>query len=191
MGTTTKYGLPWPSPSLLLKDAAAHIRDLAEGVEGALRPPLLVTSGDGVTAWTAKVAEIGWDSTDNADRKRGSWDSVGAADQLVIPNAPGYYQVNASVRFGGRPEPDWFDLQIRTRQQGSAVGSGDVWAETRIEQPANDTSFVQLSIAAIVRIPDTTPRTGIAIRAAYNGAANPPNVTAGVNKLSIYRLSTL
>jgi hypothetical protein len=66
-----------------------------------------------------------------------------------------------------------------------------VWAETRIEQPANDTSFVQLSIAAIVRIGDTTPRTGIAIRATYHRAANPPDVTSGVNKLSIYRLSAL
>jgi hypothetical protein len=191
MPLTDKYDLPWPRPSDFVKDGSTAIRSLAEAVEAALRPPLLVTSGDGVTAWSAKVAEIGWDSTENADRKRGSWDSIGAADQLVVPNAPGYYQVNASVRFGGKPEPDWYDLQIRTRQQGSAVGSGDVWAETRSEQPANDTSFFQITIAAIVRIPDTSPRTGIAIRASYNGAANPPDVTSGVNKLSIHRLSAL
>lgn len=191
MGTTTKYGLPWPSPSLLLKDAASHIQALAEKVEDVLRPPLLVTSGDGTTGWSAKVAEIGWDSTDNADRKRGAWDSSGADDQLIIPTDPGYYLVTATVRFGGKAEPDWYDLQVRTRQQGDAIGSGTRWAGARTEQPANSTSYTDLTVSAIVRIPDTTPRTGIAVRAAYNGSTQPPDVGTDLNKLAVYRLSAL
>lgn len=192
MGLTTKYSLPWPAQAVdFLRDGATAIRLLAEKVEDVLLPPLLVTDGSGVTAWTAKVAEIGWDVTDSPDRKRGGWDSTGANDQLVIPSLGGYYLATASVRFGGKAEPDWYDLQIRTRAQGDAVGSGTVWAETRTEQPANSGSFTQLNIASVVRIPETTPETGLVVRVAYNGATAPPDVGAGVNKLRLFRLSTL
>lgn len=191
MGTTTKYGLPWPAVIDKVKDGATAIRVLAEAVEEALRPPLLITDGSGVTSWSSKVAEVGWDVTDSPDRKRGSWDSNGGADQLVIPGSPGYYLVSASVRFGGKAEPDWYDLQLRTRQTGDGVGAGNVQARQRVEQPANSTSFVQLNVAGIVRIADTTPRSGFAIRLEYGGANNPPDVGAGVNKLNVYRLSAL
>jgi len=192
MGLTTKYALPWPAQATdFLRDGAAAIRSLAEAVEAAIRPPLLVTSGDGSTTWTAKVAEIGWDAIADADRKRGDWDSVGGDDQLILPADPGYYLVAATVRFGGKAEPDWYDLQIRTRAQGDSVGTGTRWAGERTEQPANSASFTDVTVTGIVRVATTDPATGIAIRAAYNGATQPPDVGAGANTLSVYRLSAL
>lgn len=191
MGVTAKYGLRWPAVTDLVKDGATAIRSLAEDVEAALRPPLLVTDGDGTTGWTAKVAEIGWNAIADADRKRGSWTSVGADDQLIVPDLAGYYLVAATVRFGGKAEADWYDLQIRTRAQGDAVGSGTRWAGVRTEQPANSTSYTEVTVTGIVRIAVTSPVTGIAIRAAYNGATQPPDVGAGANTLSVYRLSAL
>lgn len=191
MGLTTKYGLPWPSPTALLKDGATAIRSLAEAVELALLPPLLVTDGSGVTAWTAKVAEVGWDVTDNPDRRRGAWDSSGGNDQLVIPGSSGYYFVAASVRFGGKAEPDWYELQIRTRLVGDGVGNGTVQARQRIEQPANSTSYTQLNVATLVRVADSSPRAGFAVRLEYGGANSPPDVGAGVNKLRVFKVSAL
>jgi hypothetical protein len=192
MGATTKLNLPWPAVVAFVKDGATAIRQLAEATEDALRPPLLVTDGDGSTSWSAKVAEIGWNAIADADRKRGDWTSVGADDQLIIPGDPGYYLVAATVRFGGKAEPDWYDLQIRTREQGAAVGTGTRWAGVRTEQPANAGSFTDVTVTGIVRIATTSPNpTGIAIRAAYNGATTPPDVGSGANSLSVYRLSTL
>lgn len=192
MGTTSKYLLPWPATvTAFVRDGATAMRQLAEAVESALLPPLLVTDGSGITAWTAKVAEVGWDVTDSPDRKRGGWDSTGSADQLVIPSTPGYYLVSTSVRFGGKAEPDWFDLSIRTRQVGDAIGSGNVWAQNRVQQPDSTATFTQLAVSTIVRVADTTPRTGVAVRMQYAGAVNPPDVGAGVNKIRLYRLSAL
>lgn len=191
MGATTKYEFPWPAVTAFVKDGATSIRQLAEAVEAALLPPLLVTSGDGSTGWSGKVAEIGWNAADDANRKRGEWDSTGGDDQLIIPDLPGWYWVTSTVRFGGKAEPDWYDLEIRSRQVGAGVGTGTKWAGVRVEQPANLTSFTELAIAGMVRIPDTSPRTGIAIRASYNGANNPPDVGADVNKLSVFRWSAL
>lgn len=191
MGATNKYVLPWPAGIDAVRDGYTAIRQLAEAVESALLPPLLVTDGSGVTNYTDKVAEIGWDVTDNPDRKRGSWDSAGGADQLVIPNRPGYYLVSATVRFGGKAEPDWYDASIRTRQQGDAVGSGTRWAATRVELPANSASYSDLNLATVVRIADSTPRAGIAVRVSYGGANKPPDVGEGINKLRVYRLSAL
>lgn len=109
MGSTTRYGLRWPENFAKVKDGAAAIRTLAEDVEAALRPPLLVTDGSGTTSWSSKAAEIGWDVSDDPDRKRGTWRSTGVADQLVLPPVTGYYLVACSVRFGGKAEADWFE----------------------------------------------------------------------------------
>lgn len=191
MGVTDKYEFPWPSPSAFLRAGSTAIRSLAEALEAALLPPLLVTDGSGSTAWSSKVSEVGWDVTDDPDRKRGGWDSTGADDQLVIPSTPGYYQVATSVRFGGKSEPDWYDLQVRTRQVGDSIGDGNIWGRTRVEQPANPTSFTQLGLSTIVRVADTSPRTGIAVRLEFAGDDDPPDVGDDVNKLRIIYLSAL
>ena len=192
MGATTKYGLPWPDVSAFLRDGATAIRQLAEGVEGALLPPLLVTTGSAEANYGAdKTGEPGWNVDDDANRKRGGWRSPGDTDRLVIPALPGWYLVCASVRFGGKSEPDWYDAQLRTRAQGDAVGSGTLWARTRIELPATSDTFTHLTVSGMVRIGDTDPDTGFTVRMAYGGATKPPDSDPADHKLTAIRLSAL
>jgi len=191
MGATSKYDLPWPEATAGLRDGWNGIKLLAQAVEAALLPPLLVTDGDGGLTWDAKVAEVPWDVTDNPDRRRGGWDSPGDKERLVIPSRPGFYLVAATVTFAGKAEPDWYDVRITTRAQGSAVGSGPSWARTRADVPNSSADETVVSLATIVRIADTSPRTGFAVRVAYAGSASPPATTAGSNKLRAYRLSAL
>lgn len=191
MGTTNKLGLPWPASSAFVKAGAAAIQALAEAVEAELRGPLLATDGDGTLTWDTKVAEVPWDVTDDPARKRGGWDSPGNAERLVVPTRPGYYLVSTSVRFAGKAEPDVYQVGITTRQVGSAVGSGTTWAQQRIELPANSVDYTQLAVATLVRVADTTPRTGIAVRLTYNGSTQPPAVATGSNKLRVHWLSSL
>lgn len=191
MGTTTKLGLPWPAPSAFVKAGAAAIQALAEAVEAELRGPLIATDGDGNLNWTDKVAEVPWDITDNPDRKRGEWDSATNAERLVIPTRPGYYFVSTSVRFAGKAEPDVYEVSIRTRQVGDAVGTGVAWASQRVELPANSTDWTQLSVSTLVRVADTGPRTGVAVRLSYNGSTQPPAVGVGINKFRAHWMSSL
>jgi hypothetical protein len=191
MGATSKYVLPWPANSALLKDGAAAIRALAEAVEASLLPPLLVTDGDGTLSWTTKVAEVPWDVTDSPDRRRGTWTSAGASERLVVPGTPGWYLVVASVRFTGKAEPDVYDVSIRTRDVGSTVGTGTVWGTTKIDVPNASADDSQISLSTIVRIPTTSPATGFAVRLSYKGATQPPATAAGNNKLRAFRLSAL
>ena len=195
MGTTPKYALPWPAGTAKVRDGYAAIRQLAEQVEAALLPPLLVTDGSEAPNYGAdgneKAGEPGWNVTDGADRKRGSWDSNGNAERLVIPQLPGWYLVSTTVRFGGKAEPDWYEVQVRTRQVGADTGTGTRWAGERTELPANSSSYTELSVATIVRIPDSSPRTGIAVRVAYGGANQPPTASPADNKLRVYRLGAL
>lgn len=190
MGTTS-LGFPFPAASAFVKDGAGAIQALAQALNGYLRSPLLVTDGDGTLAWDTKAAEVPWDITDNPDRKRGGWDSPGSAERLVVPSTPGYYLVSTTVRFAGKAEPDIYEVAIKTRQVASAVGSGTTWAAQRIELPANSTDYTQLSVATIVRVADTDPNTGIAVRMSYNGSTEPPSSGVAANKLRIHWLSAL
>lgn len=188
MGTTNLLGLPWPNVTDKVKDGATAIRQLAEAVENTLRCPLLVTNGAGELTWSLKVAEVPWDVTDNPSRKRGTWDSFGSNERLVVPATPGYYFVSASVRFGGKAEPDSYQLGINTRTQADQVGTGTTWAQTRIELPANSSTYSQLSVASVVRL---DVGQGIAVRLQYDGSTQPPSVGEGVNKLRIHWMSPL
>lgn len=191
MGLTPKLDLPYPAPSAFLKNGAAAIQALAEKVESVLSAPLLATTGDGTLSWDAKVAEVPWDVTDSPDRKRGTWDSPGDAERLVIPNKPGWYFVAASVRFQGKAEPDTYQVSIMTRQQGSDVGSGTRWATQRIELPDNSDSYTDLNVATLVRVGNTTPQTGIAIRLSYSGSTTPPTTDDDANKFRAHWMSPL
>jgi hypothetical protein len=191
MGTTSNYALPWPAPSALLKNGASAIRLLAEAVDTALQGPLLATTGDGTLSWDSKVAEVPWDVTDSPDRKRGTWTSPGSTERLVIPGKPGWYFVAASVRFQGKAEPDVYQVSIMTRAQGSDVGSGTRWATQRIELPDNSDSYTDLNVATMVRVANSDPAQGIAVRLSYAGSTQPPATDSDANKLRIHWLSAL
>ena len=192
MGATSKYGLAWPDVTGFVRAGATAMRELAETVEAALLPPLLVTDGTEEPNYgTDKTGEVGWDVTDSPDRRRGEWDSGGGVERLVIPSLPGWYFVSTSVRFAGKAEPDWYEVQIRTRKLGDDYTTGTMWAQQRIELPANSASYTQLNAAGIVRVGATAPRTGISVRAAFGGSAQAPTGNPGANKLRIYRLSAL
>lgn len=191
MGTTSKYGLRWPADTTLLRNMAAQVRLLAEDVEAALLPPLLVTDGDGALVWSSKVAEVPWDVTDNPDRRRGTWSSAGQAERLVIPEVGGFYLVTTSVAFTGKAEPDVYDVSIRTRTVGSDTGTGTVWGRTRVDVPNSSADESVVTLATLVRIPITNPRTGVCVRVSYKGSTQPPTSAAGSNKIRLHRLSAL
>lgn len=201
MGTTTKYGLPWPANSGLVRDGAAAIRALAENAESILLPPLLATTGDGAVAWTngpgngdgwsdgpVGHGEIPWDVTDDPARKRGGWTSAGANEKLVIPALTGYYLVTATVRLGGLTTNAVLELGINTRAQGSEVASGTRWATQRTELAESSDTYAQLAVSAIVPV---NAGQGIATRVYYSGWSAAPTSPAGANRLQIVRLSAL
>lgn len=197
MPVTSKYALPWPSPAAFLRNGAAAMGELAEAVEAALRPPLIVTDGDGALAWAGdKVAEVPWDITDNPDRKRGTWTSpTPNAERLVIPSLSGWYYVSTTVtlapKAAGTNDPDSYDVRITTRAQGSGSGTGAVWGRSKVDVPNTTADDSAVTLSTIVRIPDASPPVGFAVRVSYKGATAPPATTAGSNKLRAYRLSAL
>lgn len=195
MGATAKYALPWPAVAGFLKDGAGAIQALAERVEAVLLPPVLCTSGDGDLVWAGGVAEVPWDVTDNPANKRGIWTSAGAAERLVIPGDSGFFLVTTSVRFTSAADVDYVEAAITTRQMGDAIGSGTKWATHRLVQPQAG-SYTTLSVASVVRVGDTDPDSGIAVRLEFNGSAfagtgSAPGEGAAANKLRIHKLSAL
>lgn len=189
MGATPKYGLPFPASSDAVKDGAVNIQSLAEAVEAAMTPPLLVTNSSGQPSWgTNKTARVQWNVADPGAFTRGAWTTGGPTDveALVKPPSPGWYLVSTSFRFLGITTKDTFTLAIETNTAADP-SAGFVWLQQQIEI-APTTEYTQLAVTSPVRIADAAY--GVQIRVSYKGDTAPTTAEA-TNKLRIVRLSAL
>lgn len=201
MGSTTDYGLVYPEPSGKVADGATAMRLLAESVEDALNPPLLIATGGDAGApdpfFYASggfVGEFGWNVADG--RQRGFWPGGNNSVRVVTPD-PGYYLVNASVQVSRLSPWATYTVAIGTRSTSTTQNLATLAARSTINAEAlTDSDVVHVNASALVRIADTTSGVVIQSRPARTGGADSSSIVMplhamGSCRLSIHRLAAL
>jgi hypothetical protein len=143
MGTTPKYGLPFPEPTDLVRNGPEEFEDLADGVEDALGIVLVEDLGLSDTEFTIDVSEAGYQHVvidDDCDALLTGWPTSGTGGYVVLevemPDPEFAVTWPAAVEWDGDdPPPLGPDTRTRvvlfSRDAGTTV-LGSYTAETDI-----------------------------------------------------------